>query len=478
MDTNLNQGPPTSAPDPASVGLTDVAAATAPQSAPSPAPAAAPAPQKPSLWRNVVAGALAGLANSAGSTSFGSGLGKGAAGELARQQQEKDNAAQNKAQELANQKQMDEHQRSLVDVAHTQAMIAQAQRQTLNLPPDYQTKIAEGRADQTEKMRQLGAMSPAGTEDTTPDHHIALQQVTALTQQNPGKVYSAEPIRGADGKIAYQAMQVNDAPLTEDVPLFNIQGKKIGVLPKGTSGVVAAKAQAYAATQDIQDMGAKTRIAQQNADSARISANAKAAAAANKTNPAALGPDALGFQPKMPVTGAQGYQKIAASFKKNEDDLAQTEQTYQQFADFIKDVDAGKDLTGAQSVVGLFNAIGISAEPLKGKGFRINNLTVAEHAGARGIRQSIEQKFGALKTGAIITPQQLKDYASIAEQVRQNKYVAMVNQAHNVGLNADPFLPTGNGQHIDVPTARIFLKLTGGNQNKAQQAAQKKGWVF
>jgi hypothetical protein len=178
------------------------------------------------------------------------------------------------------------------------------------------------------------------------------------------------------------------------------------------------------------------------------------------------------------VTGAKGYEKIAASFKKQSDDLAQTEQTYQQFGDIIKDIDAGKDMTGAQSVVGLFNAIGISAEPLKGKGFRINNLTVAEHAGARGIKQGIEQKFGKLKTGEIITPGQLKDYASIAEQVRANKYTALVNEAHNVGLNADPFLPTGNGQHIDVPTARIFLKLSGGDKDKAKTAAQKKGWKF
>lgn len=474
----------TAQPDSSQMSLPDAAGAAAQAVSPAqpsqpaqPATPAQPAPaNKPSLWRNVVAGALAGLANSSGSTSFGGGLGKGAAGELQREQQEKDNAAQQQAQQLANQQHQDEHTKAMVDVAHTQAMIAQAQRATLNMPADYQTKIAEGRADQTEKMRQLGAMSPAGDEDPSPDHHVALQQVTALTQQNPGVVFSAEPVRGADGKIAYQAMRVNDAPLTADIPLFNIQGKKIGMIPKGTTGVVAAKAQAFAATQDISDMGQKVKNDTLRSQAAMVKAQKTGQGTA--TNLAALGPDALGFQPKLPITGAKGYQKIADSFKKQADDLAQTEQTYQQFGDIIKDIDSGKDMTGAQSVVGLFNAIGISAEPLKGKGFRINNLTVAEHAGARGIQQAIEQKFGKLKTGEIITPQQLKDYASIAEQVRANKYTALVNQAHNAGLNADPFLPTGNGQHIDVPTARIFLKLSGGDKDKAKAAAQKKGWAF
>lgn len=440
------------------------------------APVAAPAaPAKPSLWRNVVAGALSGLAASSGATSLGGGLAKGAGGELAREGQEKDDAT---ARDAAKQAQV----KAAADIAHTQAMTAQVMRATTNLPENHQQTVIEGRAEQTEQLRRTGAMIPVGNPDPSTDHHLALQQVTALTKANPGRLYTAEPVKNSDGKIVFQAFESTDSPLTEDVDLKDIHGSKVGMIPKGTPAAQATKLQVGLIAQGISDLGAKAANDKLKAQAAMVKANKTGTG--KETNLAALGPDALGFQPKLPVTGAAGYQKTASAFKKNIDDLSQTEQSYQQFASIINDVDSDKDLTGAQSVVALFNAIGISAEPLKGKGFRINNLTVAEHAGARGLRQSIEQKFGALKTGEIITPQQLKDYASIAANVRENKYVSLVNQMHNVGLNADSALPTGNGQPIDPGTQRVFLRLVGWNGGKptdAQKqaaigAAQKKGW--
>jgi len=93
------------------------------------------------------------------------------------------------------------------------------------------------------------------------------------------------------------------------------------------------------------------------------------------------------------------------------------------FNQVLGDINAGKDMTGAQSVVALFNAIGLSATPLKGMGMRINSNTVAEHVGARGLGQSLYQKFLGLKNGDIITPQQVKDYATIAMQARHDAYV-------------------------------------------------------
>jgi hypothetical protein len=483
-DTNIALQDPSASPAQTDVQPPAPAQPSAPAQPPS--QAQPPAQEKPSVWRAVVDGALKGLAGSAGATSFGAGLAGGAAGVLKDQQLQKQNALAQQQQQNENQAASDAHTKAAVDVAHTQAMIAQVQRATLNMPENHQQAIIDGRADQTEQMRRLGAMIPVGAEDASPDHHVALQQVTALTQQNPGKLYSAEPVRGKDGKITFQAMQVTDAPLSEDVPLLDLNGNKVGIIPKGTQGTQAAKLQIAALTQGISDLGAKAKADTLKAQAAMVKAGAAKTAANAKGNPAALVPDALGFQPKLPVTGAEGYQKVAGSFKKNIDDLSQTEQSFQQFADIKKQIDEGKDLTGAQSIVGLFNAIGISAEPLKGKGFRINNLTVAEHAGARGIQQAIEQKFGKLKTGEIITPNQLRDYADIAAGVRENKYVALVNQMHNAGLNADQALPTGNSQKADPGTARIFLRLVGWNggpptpqQKQAAQAAmQKKGWSF
>jgi hypothetical protein len=68
-------------------------------------------------------------------------------------------------------------------------------------------------------------------------------------------------------------------------------------------------------------------------------------------------PDALGFQPKPETFGGnekdaiKQYNKVHDAFKKQADDLVKMEGTYDQFNDILRDVNAGKDLTGAQSVV-------------------------------------------------------------------------------------------------------------------------------
>jgi hypothetical protein len=85
-------------------------------------------------------------------------------------------------------------------------------------------------------------------------------------------------------------------------------------------------------------------------------------------------------------------------------------------------------LSGAASVVGLFNAIGISATPLQGKGFRINENTVKEHTDARGLGQKALQKLESLQTGAVITENQLKDYAGIAAQVYKDSFINAANE--------------------------------------------------
>lgn len=202
-------------------------------------------------------------------------------------------------------------------------------------------------------------------------------------------------------------------------------------------------------------------------------------------------PDSLGFQPDSSQLGLTQkekqteYNKRQDAFKKNADELSKTEGTFNQFGSVLNDINAGKDITGAQSVVALFNAIGISATPLKGAGFRINSNTITEHAEARGLGQSLYQKLLSLKNGDVITPQQVKDYANIANQAREDQYVNLANQVHNSNLNADFVLPQGNGRSIDPSTARIFLRLTGadnqgrgGDPDKARAAAKAKGWKF
>jgi hypothetical protein len=217
----------------------------------------------------VVQGALEGLAGSSGSTSFGGGLGKGAAASLAGQKQRVDDAANAQVQQ---QQQMDARTKAAADIAHTQAMTAQVQRATLNLPANHQQTVIESRAAQTEDLRKTGAMIPAGDADSSEDHHVALQQVTALTAANPGKLYTAEPVKGPDGKIVFQAMQSTDAPLSQDVPLLDISGKTIGVIPKGTAGTQASKLQLQALSQGVTDLGVKAKNDTIKANAAMVKA--------------------------------------------------------------------------------------------------------------------------------------------------------------------------------------------------------------
>jgi hypothetical protein len=239
----------------------------------------------------------------------------------------------------------------------------------------------------------------------------------------------------------------------------------------------AQKAGAEARARGNEEITTAKQMIPVKAATAGAEETAKAAANPQNTDAILSTADALGFTPKV-AGGLKEYNKRQNAFKKNLDDLSKTEGTYQQFNNVLNDINSGKDITGAQSVVTLFNAIGLSATPLKGAGFRINNNTIQEHAEARGLGQSLYQKLLGLKVGDVITPDQIKDYASIAIQARQSQYVNLVNQVHNAGLNADFVLPVGNGQRIDPATAGIFLQLTGGNKVLARQAAARKGWAF
>ena len=215
---------------------------------------------------------------------------------------------------------------------------------------------------------------------------------------------------------------------------------------------------------------------QQKAAAAGAEERARQAAKPQSPNNANLSsPDALGFTPT--VSDVKEANKRFGTFKKNLDDLSRSEQSYTQFQQALGNIQSG-NWTGADSVVSLFNAIGLSAAPLAGRGFRINQNTIQEHEHARGWEGALQARLQGVQTGAVITPQQLRDYASIAQQARANQIVSTVNEMHNAGIPADAALPTGNGQRLTPDTASIFLHLAGGDANRARQAATAKGWSF
>lgn len=162
-------------------------------------------------------------------------------------------------------------------------------------------------------------------------------------------------------------------------------------------------------------------------------------------------------------------------------DANQLEQSYKQMGQILDRARAG-NMTGADSVVGLFNAIGISSAPLKGRGFRINRDIVGEHAGARNIYQTMAANLSALTpngSGEVVTPKQLQDYATIMNQARHDMYVTMAQEADRQGLAKD-FLPraTQQGQPVDLSTAKIFLDSYAGNVQNARAALGKFGWTI
>jgi hypothetical protein len=173
------------------------------------------------------------------------------------------------------------------------------------------------------------------------------------------------------------------------------------------------------------------------------------------------------------------FNKRYDSFNKSKQyqTLGVLQGSYDQFQQSVRDIDSGKPLSGAQSVVQLFNAIGISATPLAGKGFRINENTVKEHVEARGLDQSALQKLEKLETGAVITEKQLKDYAGIAAQVYKNSFInAAKEQKRQLGYI--DVLPLGNNEPVDAMTASLYLQTAGGDRVKAESALKKSGWLI
>jgi len=197
---------------------------------------------------------------------------------------------------------------------------------------------------------------------------------------------------------------------------------------------------------------------------------------ARRDNASAKNADVFGNVSALPE---KEFNKRYDTFNKSKQyqNLQILQGSYQQFQQAVNDINAGKDLSGAASVVGLFNAIGISATPLQGKGFRINENTIREHVEARGINQAAYQKLLALKNGDVITPQQLKDYAGIAAGVYRDSYVNAANEEKRQTGVVD-ILPVGNNEVVDAMTAGLYLRIAGGDRAKAEAALKKSGWII
>ncbi len=474
----------------------------------------------PMDWaRSVLAGTLAGAANvgkvpEGGGFLAGAGRGFQGVVEQKRQQmldqqkqqqidfekQEKLKADERANQELAIHQADAQVQRAMWN-AQTAASIQTQQQNAARFPALQQEDQLRVRQlnDQIQQSERdnLSILAAAGVDVASLEHITSYDQLTDghAKQIGSGDVFAVpngeEHKKEEDGAGAYLVPgNIWDESIKKPVSIT--AGWEVDKNGKATPKTITAQegtrvgtllAIAKGAQQDlVNKQGQLLQQSKLEEQRSEIEKNeAQAALAKSQIGAGGQQTDLLGGTFTPPPGGAKETNKIRDSFKKDADNLAKTEGIFNQFQDVLNDINSGKPLTGAQSVVTLFNAIGLSAEPLQGKGFRINHNTVEEHANSIGLDQRAVRAFEGLKTGEVITPQQVRDYAQIAMRSRHDAYVNKINEARSAGIDPSFLLPHGNGRPIDTSTAQIFYDTAAGNnpQEKAAnalRAAKQLGW--
>ncbi len=492
-------------PNPAALNTLAAApsgAAATPQLAPAPTTGLTDANGKTSLWRNILAGVVVGSAAGLGTKTPGQAASAGVNAELGREQRVRENDLAQQQNKRAEQEAQDAHQAALQRSAYNQTQL-QIMTHQLHLlepgSPEYVAKFVSDQANATDEAVKAGARvlftadSPALVQQKLHDEHF-----------NKGDFEpQLQAIHDAQGNVKYAAVVYPDAPNSQPLNLTYTGADGKPVTRQFAPGTVSLKQwnqvqlsesaknvdqqfdlykqkkqEDFQRQQTATVQGAEDRRAllgkaiDQGAVTVGVGSDGKIQLKAGQTQNV----DGLGVQYTPVPGGLKEQNKIKDSFKKDADNLAKTEGTFNQFQDVLNDIDSGKGMNGAQSVVALFNAIGISAEPLQGKGFRINNNTVEEHANARGLGDTLYQKLLKLKNGDVITPQQVRDYADIAMRSRHDAYVNKINEARSQGIDPSFLLPRGNGRKIDKNTASIFIDAANNNPTKAAQAMDAAGW--
>lgn len=229
---------------------------------------------------------------------------------------------------------------------------------------------------------------------------------------------------------------------------------------------------------------ANARVAAENSPAAISGAAAKAGAeqtARNQADQAAMGQLTDPFGNQIAVTadgqrlGVKEYNSRADKFSK---EYVQPLMVLQKTTMEFQRINSNPNQTGAEKVTALLNAVGISGDPLKGKGFRITNDIIKEHASSRNIWEGAVQKLNTVfGSGGPITSKQIADYTAVAEGVVHDAYVTAAQEALRQGLPVN-FLPkaTAQGQRADNLTIKIYLDSAGGDSQSAVKAMTAAGW--
>lgn len=208
-------------------------------------------PQKPSLWRQVLSGALQGLAagsavNTRGMSS-GSAIAAGAG------------AGVNQVINVQPQQQAAQQQAALQNAFH-HAQLAQIQREMALAPQDKHEQYLDNAASTYNEMLKSGAAVPM-TEPT--DFASAQKNYQQLTLKNPALTYSIMPTgRDADGNFQYSAVQYPNSPTQADITLTDPDGNT-ATIPAGTKSNQIGQVYTNMVSKAL-DRDSKKSIASQN----------------------------------------------------------------------------------------------------------------------------------------------------------------------------------------------------------------------
>jgi hypothetical protein len=180
------------------------------------------APQKGGLWRQVLAGALQGLAaGSAVNTKGMGGAGAFAAGA---------GAGANQVLNVVPQQEQQLNTAELQNAFH-HAQLAQIQREMALAPKDKHEQYLQNASDTFQSMLKSGGVQPLSAPT---DFATAQQAYQAATLKNPALSYSIMPTgRDEDGEFQYSAVLFPNGVTTADQTLTDPDGNKL-VVPAGT----------------------------------------------------------------------------------------------------------------------------------------------------------------------------------------------------------------------------------------------------
>lgn len=226
-----------------------------PMSQPDPSQAA-PQPQgKPSFWKSLLVGALNGLGNSQGATSFGGGLGAGVAGAEKQQQQQVQNQLAQDQSARADQAQQnadEEHQARMAQMQLQNRQMASQLHALDPHDPQFVQQTINKLADQGDAGLAAGALMKTPAFDSAAEAEQYAQENHLSTGNYQVRV---TPFRDASGTIKYAGLEYDNAPSTKDVQVSYLgqDGKEVtATIPAGTPKSKIAQLQVAAAQQQVQ----------------------------------------------------------------------------------------------------------------------------------------------------------------------------------------------------------------------------------